>query len=77
MIKTLGGITVLCSGALLAVGGFLVICPLWFLKDQMIDSGPFQKLSLGCRVKILNTMPAVLVRKDFLTKHGALFLGSD
>lgn len=27
-----------------AVGRFLVIYPLWFLKDQMVDSGPFQKL---------------------------------
>lgn len=40
----------------------------------MVDSGPFQKLSLVCRVKILNTKLAVLARKDFLTKQGAGFV---
>lgn len=34
----------------------------------MVDSGPFQKLSLGCRVMILNTMLAVLIRKDLLAR---------
>lgn len=33
----------------------------------MVDSGPFQKLSLGCRVMILNTL-AVLIRKDLLAR---------
>lgn len=57
-----------------AVGGFLVIYPFWFLKDQMVDSGPFQKLSLRCRVTILNTMLAVLIREDLPTKQGAGFV---